>query len=346
MRNEKKRGSYEHKTVYSKVFRETRRNYPVDKKSYRVRNWRKYNEALVNRGSITFWFDEKCISQWKSKKEKTGRGRPEKYSDLAIQTGLTLKALFKLTFRQTEGFIKSLLQLLKLELDTPDNSLLCKRQKTIVIDLPKKALEKGEKLHLAFDTSGLKVYGEGEWKVRQHGWVKHRLWRKLHLAVNTVNHQIEAFELTDLGVQDCEGVPLLLNQIKEPIDSGRGDGAYDRFSCYEEAEKKDFRLITPPQRNAKLSTERKNKKKAQPDAIKKRDDEIKKIRELGRKEWKVQSGYHRRSLAETAMFRVKTLLGNRLSARILQNQKTEVAIWCQIVNKMTMLGMPNSFVVE
>lgn len=318
----------------------------MTKKVYRVRNWKDYNEALVKRGSLTFWLDEKCLNQWKSEKRSRGRGRPEKYSDLAIQTGLTLKALFKLTFRATEGFIKSLLEMLKVTIKAPDYSLLCKRQKNITIDLLKKAAC-GEPLHLAFDTTGLKIYGEGEWKVRRHGWMKHRLWRKFHIAVNTVSHQIEAFELTDLGVQDCEGVPLLLNQIVGPIASGRGDGAYDRFSCYEEAERKKFRLITPPQRNSKLSSERKKyNRKISAEALKKRDAEIKKVRELGRKEWKIQADYHRRSLAETAMFRMKTLLSNRLSTRTLEHQKTEVAIWSQIINKMTMLGMPESIAMN
>jgi hypothetical protein len=319
----------------------------MSKKTYRVRNWKEYNQALVKRGSLTFWFDEKCINQWRSEKEKLGRGRPEKYSDMAIQTGLTLKALFKLTFRGTEGFIKSLLEMLEVDIEAPNYTLLCKRQKSISVDLPKKALASGETLHLAFDTTGLKVYGEGEWKVRQHGWVKHRLWRKFHLALNTENQQIEAFELTDLGVQDCEGVPLLLGQIEEPIDSVRGDGAYDRFSCYEEAERRKFRLITPPQRNSKLSSERKKyNRKINPEALKKRDEEIKKVRELGRPEWKIQADYHRRSLAETSMFRVKTLLDNRLSTRTLEHQKTEVAVWCQIINKMTMLGMPKSVAIN
>src|SRR5262245_30230654 len=276
----------------------------MTKKAYRVRNWKDYNEALVKRGSLTFWLDEKCLNQWKSEKRSCGRGRPEEYSNLAIQTGLTLKALFKLTFRATEGFIKSFLEMLKITIKAPDYSLLCKRQKNIKVDLPKKAAC-GESLHLAFDTTGLKVYGEGEWKVRQHGWIKHRLWRKFHIAVNTANHQIEAFELTDLGVQDCEGVSLLLDQIGKPIASGRGDGAYDRFSCYEEAERKKFRLITPPQRNSKLSSERKKyNRKISAEVLKKRDAEIKKVRELGRKEWKIQADYHKRSLAETAMFRV------------------------------------------
>lgn len=316
----------------------------LNKKPYRVRNWSKYNETLVKRGSITLWFDEACIKEWQSKKANLGRGRPEAYSDLAIQTGLTLKALFHLTFRATEGFIGSLIQLLQIAIKAPDYSLLCKRQKQVKIDLPK--LVRGEKLHLAFDTTGLKVYGEGEWKVRQHGWVKHRLWRKFHLAINTENQQIEAFALTDLGVQDCEGVPILLDQIKAPIDSARGDGAYDRFSCYEQASKRVFNLITPPQRNAKRSSERKKyKRQIERAALKKRDEEIKKIRVLGRKEWKIQSDYHRRSLAETAMFRIKHMLGNRLSARILAHQQTEIAVWCRIINQMTMLGMPKAVAV-
>src|SRR5262249_41646434 len=110
-----------------------------------------------------------------------------------------------------------------------------------------------------------------------------------------------------------------------------------------EAERKKFRLITPPQRNSKLSSERKKyNRKISAEVLKKRDAEIKKVRELGRKEWKIQADYHKRSLAETAMFRVKTLLGNRLSTRTLEHQKIEVAIWSQIINKMTMLEMPKS----
>jgi hypothetical protein len=316
----------------------------MDKKSYRVRNWREYNQSLVQRGSITFWIDEACIKQWKSKAKAQGRGRPERYSDSTIEACLTLKALFKLTFRATEGLIGSLLKLFRVNLEAPDYSLLCKRQKGLRQDLPKR-MGSGEKLHLALDTTGLKVYGEGEWKVRQHGWVKHRLWRKFHLALNTQTQQIEAFELTDLGIQDGEGVPLLLKQITDPIDSVRGDGAYDRFACYEEAERRNFRLITPPQRKAKLSVERKKKIKADPGAIKKRDEQVKKVRELGRVEWKKQADYHRRSLAETAMFRIKTLLGNHLSTRTLENQKAEVAIWCKVINKMTALGMPKSVAI-
>jgi len=300
----------------------------MDKKSYRVRNWKKYNQALVQRGSLTFWFSEECLAEWQKPKKRGTRGRPEKYNDRVIECGLTLKGLFKLPFRATEGFITSLMDLLHLDLDVPDYSLLCKRQKKLQVTLPRQGIEAGEQINIVVDTTGLKVYGEGEWKVRQHGWIKHRLWRKLHLAVNEKTQEIEALALTDLGIQDCEGLPLLISQIDHELGSCKGDGAYDRFSCYEEAEQGGFKLVAPPQRNARTSDERRlSKKKRSKEAVKKRDAVINEVRRLGRKEWKVQSGYHRRSLAETAMFRVKTLLGNRLSTRTLENQKVEAAIW-------------------
>jgi hypothetical protein len=321
----------------------------MDKKSYRVRNWKEYNEALVQRGSLTFWFDENCLEKWRStlKLGKRGRGRPEEYSDIAIHCGLTLKAIFRLTFRGTEGFLKSLMSLLKLDLATPDYTLLCKRQKNLSIDLPRKTVNAGEGLHIVVDATGLKVYGEGEWKVRQHDWDKRRVWRKLHLAVNSKTHEIEAFELTDLSMRDGEGFPLLMNKITTPITECIGDGAYDNFSCYAIAEQKGMDFIAPPCRKAKTSDERRrNKKKATAGAVKKRDDIINQVRKLGRKEWKIQSGYHRRSLAETAMFRVKTLLGSRLSTKKLEHQRVEAAIWCQIINKVTIAGMPISVAIS
>lgn len=319
----------------------------MSKKDYRVRNWKEYNKALIQRGSITLWFSEEMIPYWHSKKVQKGRGRPEVYTDTAIKCALILKAVYSLTFRSTEGFIASLIQILKLEIKIPSYTLLCKRQKTLSIEILKKLRPAQGSLHLVVDTSGLKVFGEGEWKVRQHGFIKHRLWRKLHLGINAQTHEIEAFELTDLGVQDCQGLPKLLEKIEHPIDSVIGDGSYDRFSCYELGEQKKFTLIAPPQRNANLSKARKDKRRrAGEAAMAKRDEVILKAREMGRAEWKVQVGYHKRSLAETAMFRVKTLLGNQLSTRTLEHQKVEIGIWCEIINKMSSLGMPQSIPIN
>lgn len=317
----------------------------MSKKDYRVRNWKDYNEALVKRGSITFWFDEESIKTWYSDTPKTGRGRPKKYADTAILCGLTLKALLGLTLRSTEGFLESLVQLMKLELDVPDYSSICKRQKILNFKLPQKKTPDG-KLNIVIDTTGLKIYGEGEWRVRSHGKTLRRRWRKVHLAINSHTHEIEACCLTDQKVQDCTGLPMLLDQIKRPLNKVIGDGAYDRFSCYEEAERRKCEGIFPPQHNASTSKIRpENKKKASKAAVLKRDSVIEEVAQIGRKEWKIKSGYHKRSLAETGMFRLKKLLGDRLSARHITSQQIELTIRCHIINKMTALGMPQTVAI-
>ena len=318
----------------------------MPKLTYRVRNWKEYNQSLVQRGSVTFWLDEKTQEKWLEKERSTQRGRPKKYSDLAIICGLTLKAIFRLTFRATEGFIVDLLKLFKLDMPAPDYTLLCKRQKGLNVALPTKELKAGENINIVVDSTGLKVFGEGEWKTRRHGYTKRRVWRKLHLAINSNTQAIEAFKLTDLGTQDCIGLAMLTAKIERPIGKAIADGAYDRFLCYEQAENKQFTLITPPQRNAVTSQEReRNKKKASQNAVQKRDEVIKNVRNLGRKEWKVKVGYHRRSLAETGIYRIKTLLNNKLTSRKFINQQTEAAIWCRAINKITDLGMPKSVAI-
>ena len=317
----------------------------MTKKVYRVRNWKEYNQTLVNRGSITLWFDKSSIEKWHNCERSGRRGRPEEYSDAAILCGLTLKALFKLSYRATEGFLRSLITLLGLKIRCPDYSLLCKRQKTLSIPKHRKA-SSSEPLHIVVDSTGLKVYGEGEWKVRQHGHSKRRVWRKLHIAINSETQSIESFVLTDLGTQDCEAFPELVEQIDGAIDTVAADGAYDRFSCYEEAEQRSFTLISPPQHNARTSEERpRNKKKASAAAVHRRDEVIKEVRESGRKEWKIKSKYHRRSLAETGVFRIKTLMGNKLTARTFERQCNEVALWCHLINRITVTGMPVTVVV-
>lgn len=322
------------------------------KKAYHVRNWRQYNQALVQRGSITLWFSEDVIKNWHKNDSLNRRGRPRKYSDLAITCGLTLKGVFKLAFRATEGFLKSLIDRLQAEIEMPDYSSLCKRQKTLKIMLPKSKANPGEGVHILFDSTGCKVFGEGEWKVRKHGYTKKRVWRKLHLAVNTKSQEIEAFELTELGIQDGDGMLSLVNKIDKKIEDAIGDGAYDQYKCYLLAKKKGFNLIVPPKRDGKLTKEctgYSSRQKHTPEvleALKKRDGHIERIREIGRKEWKREVGYHRRSLAETGMFRIKSILGSRLSTRKLEHQKVEAGIWCSIINKMTKVGLPASVRVK
>lgn len=156
----------------------------MSKKTYRVRNWKEYNQNLVQRGSITLWISEEILEQWRSPTKTGKRGRPEEYPDTVILCALHLKALYHLPFRATEGFLGSILKLLRIERQVPDYTTLSKRQKHLTVSLPK-APGKGENLYLVIDSTGLKVFGEGEWKVRRHGYVKKRLWRKLHLAINS-----------------------------------------------------------------------------------------------------------------------------------------------------------------
>lgn len=314
----------------------------MSKKTYRVRNWKEYNRSLVQRGSITLWLSEEVLEQWRFPVKTGKRGRPQEYPDAVILCALHLKAVYRLPFRATEGFLGSVIKQLGLDLCAPNYTTLSLRQKNLSVPLPQHA-RKEESLNLVIDSTGLKVFGEGEWKVRQHGYVNKRLWRKLHLAINSQTHMIEACELTDLGIQDCEGFCRLLDAIPDPMGVVIGDGAYDRFRCYEKIKERKAIGIFPPQHNAVTSQERSaNKKKASPGAVAKRDEAIKSIRSLGRTEWKQQTGYHRRSLAETGMFRVKTILGRRLSCRSFENQVLEARIWCRIINKMTLLGMPKT----
>jgi hypothetical protein len=314
----------------------------MSKKTYNVRNWKEYNQNLIQRGSITFWIDEEILEQWRTPVRKGKRGRPKEYPDAVILCALQLRAIYHLPFRGTEGFLGSVIKLFGLDLKIPDHTTLSTRQKKLEVPLYQQR-RSGEGLHLVVDSTGLKVFGEGEWKVRQHGYVKKRLWRKLHLAINSKTQMIEACELTDLGTQDCEGLTPLLDYIKDPIEKVIGDGAYDRFRCYEEVEKRNAKGVFPPQHNAVTSSERTgNKKKASPGAVAQRDEAIKGVRELGRAEWKQQIGYHRRSLAETGMFRLKTILERQVSSRSIENQDVEVRVWCSIINKITLLGMPKT----
>lgn len=215
-----------------------------------------------------------------------------------------------------------------------------------------KPLNPTESIHILVDSTGLKVFGEGEWKVRKHGEVKRRLWRKLHLAINAGNQEIEAFELTKATFQDGDGLPLLIKEINKNINRVTGDGAYDQYAIYKLAKETGFTVITPPRKDAKLTTEctsECSRLKHTPEilkALEKRDEHIKKMRETSRQEWKKVVGYHQCSLVETAMFRLKTVLGNRLSARKFENQKVEAAIWCRIINPLTLLGLPNSIVID
>lgn len=312
------------------------------KKQYKVRNWKEYNQALVNRGKIIFWITDEALRQWKEKKKTGKRGKPRDYSNMAIETALTLGQVFHLPLRQVEGFLGSILLKMGSQRKAPDYSTLSKRGEALPVSIRARSIG-DEPLHIVVDSTGAKVYGEGEWKVRKHGWSKHRTWKKLHLGIDEKTGDILMGEVTDNATADCETLPSLLLQI--PVDTEikqvSADGAYDKGICYAALKKKGVKQVAiPPQKGARIWQNGNAKKEKLV-----RDENLRRIREVGRAKWKEESGYHRRSLAETAMFRLKTVFTDKIRARKEAFQHTELLLRVKILNFMTTLGMPKSYVV-
>lgn len=313
------------------------------KQAYRVRNWRDYNKALVNRGSLTFWFTPDVMSQW-SHQGKQHRGGKIRYSELAIETSLIIKEVFNLTYRSCQGFIASLLSLLsKRELEAPHYSTLCRRASQLHIRLSKTVRQSTHQVVLV-DATGIQVYGESEWKRLKHGPSKQRCWRKLHLSYDASSQQILSAQMSASEKHDMNYFTPLLEAIKQPIDCVIGDGSYDKRHCYQAVYERNSELITPPQHNARLQSENRGHFKT---AIAPRDEAIKWIRaycepDTALKAWKQQVGYHRRSLVETAMFRLKSQFSDTVRAKSFHSQQQQLFIRCYALNKMTSLGMPQS----
>jgi hypothetical protein len=306
---------------------------------YRVKNWSEYDKALVQRGSITFWISDDFEKRWLYAGEKQ-RGSQFEYTDQAILIMVTVKEVFHLTNRGVEGFVRSVFRMMKINLAVPDHSTLSKRGKDLKVRLPKKT---GQRLNIVMDSTGLKIYGEGEWKVRMHGVSKRRTWRKLHVGVNPEDGEIQAVLLTENNVSDDQAVQELLGQIEPTIIDFAADGAYDKRKVYDSlnTHSPEVNILIPPRKNARIWKHGNTKTERL-----KRDENLRAIRKDGRKEWKKNSGYHVRSLAETTMFRLKTIFGNELSARLLETQTTQALVRCAALNKMTHLGMPQSYIAS
>jgi len=298
-----------------------------------IRNWGEYNKALKRRGSITFWFDDDALGQWHACASTGKRGRPCLYADTAIQCLLLIKSVFHLDFRKLEGFAVSLVELMHVSIDIPSYTQICRRQKTLEVDLGH--IPHQGSIHVVVDSTGLKIFGEGEWKVRQHGYSKRRTWRKIHLGLDEATGEVIAMALSTNDVSDGEALPDLLEQIEGSINDVSADGAYDKNGCYDAIDARGAKANIPPRRDAVL--QKHGNCKGPPLT---RDENIRSIKKKGRKQWKQTVGYHRRSLAETAMFRFKTLFSATLSNRLFEHQFTEAVIKCQAMNKMTQLGMP------
>ena len=307
-----------------------------EKKQYRIRNWGEYNAALKQRGSLTFWLDEEVLAGWLNDQKSGKRGASNVYSDLAIATMGTVKAVYDLPGRQTQGFLESIFLLMQVDLSVPDHSTLSRRLGKLTIKLP--VVARSDARHVVVDSTGIKIYGEGEWKVRQHGHTKRRTWRKLHLGVDEATGEILAAVVSTNNVCDEDALKDILDGVEGEIDEVSADGAYDKRKCYDAIDEHDAQAHIPPREDAQYW-----EKEGETHA---RNQALKRIEEVGRAEWKKESGYHRRSLSETMMFRLKTIFGRSCASRRFDNQAAELFLKCAALNRMTHLGMPDSYVLN
>jgi transposase len=298
------------------------------KTRYRVTNWAEYDRALVNRGSLTIWFDEETVREGWTPVRSEGRGRPGRYSELAIQTCVTLKVLFGLTYRATEGFVRSLMSFKGLNLPVPDHTHLSRRVLQMGVKIPR--LPRHGPIHVVVDSTGLKIYGEGEWKVRQHGVGKRRTWCKIHLAVDESGKDVIGMEVTTADWGDSEVFSDLLDQVEGEVSQVSADGAYDTEACHRAIAERGARAAIPPREGAVFWG-----------GDHPRDEILRAIAERGSEGWKEDSGYHRRSLAENMMYRLKRL-GERMFSRSFERQVSEAHVRVAILNRFAYLGMPKS----
>ncbi|MBL6081364.1 IS5 family transposase [Belnapia sp. T18] len=307
------------------------RRHHVPKQRHRVTNWAEYDAGLRARGSLTVWFTAEAVEGWGAE-ARMGRGGQAKYSDLAIATALTLRAVFRLALRQTEGLIGSLLQLLGLDLAVPDHSTLSRRAETLEVVQPKAG---GEPVHLLVDSTGLRLFGPGEWLIGKHGRKRRRGWKMLHLATDTDTGQIVASVLTDREADDGSQVGPLLERVGGSVASLTGDGAYDRDDVYAEvtARDPDAVVVVPPRANAVPS-------ETAPSHPTQRDTHLRCITERGRMGWQKAPGYNWRALVEADISRWKRVIGDGLRSQTDRRQATEVAIAATVLNHMLELGRP------
>lgn len=321
----------------------TKNSQGEKKTQYQVINWQEYNKALCRRGDLTIWIEEGLEDTWYYK-GICHQGAQFVYSDDCIEFLLSLKVIFRLPYRQTEGFSRSIFRLMGITLLVPSYTQLSRRSATLEVDIRVK--NPTGPLHLVMDSTGLKVYGEGEWKVRKHGVSKRRTWRKLHLALDEKTGMIHAGTLTENDKDDASQVDTVLDQIEAEIDKFSGDGAYDKAKVWDRLKKEGIEGIIPPQRNAVFWVDEQG--------LIKDHDRNKILLEIGgyedyeegRKRWKENSNYHRRSLSETAMFRFKKNFGSELYSRKMETQQVEAQIKISVLNRMTALGMPLSISIN
>lgn len=288
------------------------------------RDWKQYNKHLVNRGKIHFWVNPELLN-WQAPREKKN-GHPFVYSDELIQAMSYFRFKFHISLRETEGFFESLGMMTQNRLSVPSYTQLCRRMK--VLSLPSELLNKRHVTDIVLDTTGLKVYGEGEWRAEKYGGKKR--WKKLHLALDVRSGKLVLAEITDEYVHDTVYLEKTLQKANGRQGKVLMDGIADSGRCYELARKYNKTLLTPPQRRAVLREE---------GIYHERNDAIRIIHGLGndpiaRSIWGKFVGYNRRVIIESMMARWKRLYGGNLKSRCLERKKKEIQLKAMMINAM------------
>ena len=312
--------------------------HPKYKTAYRVNNWHEYEQSLRDRGDIMLWISPEAISAWRAPMIGK-RGAQPIYADMAIETALALRLLFHLPLRQTEGFLDSVLRLMDLSLPCPDHTTLSRRHASVVIRRQVDHAPQGP-IDLIIDSTGLKVYGQGEWHTQKHGEKKARRWKKLHIGVNAQG-RIVASTVTESHAQDPSQVPALLAQVEDVIDRFIGDGIFDQTPVYSAVEHHSpgARVIIPPRKDAVLSS-------AASTVPTQRAQHVLAIESKGRSAWKRASGYYAQSQAENAFSRFKRTFGGGLGSKRDESQEREAALACELLNRMQAMGQPLSCAIS
>src|SRR5215213_5160553 len=229
------------------------RRHRIPRARYRVTNWPDYDRALQQRGSLTVWVTPEALAAWHP--PRTGRrGRSPQYAEIAIETGHLPRLAFGRPWRQTEGLLRSLTDLLGVGVGVPDHTTFLRRSPGLALAKPLARAQASGPVHVVIDSTGLKVHGAGEWLAETHGGRGRRTWRKLHLAVDPGSGEILASELTATEEGDASQVGPLLDQITGPIASVTADGAYDGEPIYravaEHQSDPPVAVVIPPRASA------------------------------------------------------------------------------------------------
>ena len=296
----------------------------------RKRNWQQYNKQLIQRGSLTFLIDPKLFNSEKRKRRRRQRGRPQEFSNPLISMLMMVKIHYSLPYRALEGFAKSVVALGKKFGSVPSYSLICKRAGSLEKTLPR--LSSRRPAVILLDASGVRIYGEGEWKVKKHGRGRPRKWLKIHIAIDAQSQEIVAETTTECNISDGKMLGTLLDQTQGTTEVVMGDGAYDGKECRQAIHRKKARALIPPPKNARVWGRDPG-----------RDEATRIIRGFGgdkqaKSLWGKMTGYNRRVLVEAAFSRMKRLFGDRLFSKTTERQMVENRLRCLLLNKMLRMG--------